>query len=690
MKDHKSGIIFWVLSLVFSTASFANDRLEHFLSLSFEELINLETTIATATKQKLSKVPAVVTVITQQDIKATGATNLADILEGVPGVQIRIDPFGNRPLIHFRGSKATQTLLMVNGTPIKDLMWVFGIFWKGLPVSIIDRIEIIRGPGSAIFGADAFAGVLNIITKTAGKIEDSEVAIRVGSFATKTGWIQHGTTINGFDIGFTAELHDTAGYEPFIVSDGQTKRDQTFNSTASLAPDTVNYGWHGEDIRFSLAKGNWRFQGDYTSHNDLQTGMTGASVFDPLTHASDSRYNIDLLYNNTSFHPDWMLNAKLGYQNLKYSSGPGFQEKPSGYTDNTGTYPDGILNQMRSAERRVAIETSGLFSGINKHAIVVGAGYSWEDLYYVEQWVNSGLGPDGVMLPAGGPLVDISDTAYAFAPEKTRKITHLFLEDIWSISDDWELTAGFRYDDYSDFGPTYNPRLALVWQSSQTLTTKLMVGQAFRAPSYQELFAETSRALPNDQLDAERSLTIDLSFSYTASRNLQLSLNLFNFEQSDIIQAIDIAGLSKKQFNNTGNHTIKGVELEARWQARNNLFFSGNYSIRDQQNDGFRNYQLSDQEAYIRADWGFLPKWNWNIQSNWLNERPRPETDSRPPLDDHFITDTTLRYTEQNWEFAASVRNLFDVDAREYSTGSIEEDLPLPERNFYIEMRYDF
>jgi len=81
---------------------------------------------------------------------------------------------------------------MVNGTPMKDLMWGFGIFWKGLPTSMIERIEIIRGPGSALFGSDASAGVINVITKTAGKIQDSEIGVRAGSFNTKTAWMKHG------------------------------------------------------------------------------------------------------------------------------------------------------------------------------------------------------------------------------------------------------------------------------------------------------------------------------------------------------------------------------------------------------------------------------------------------------------------------------------------------------------------
>jgi outer membrane receptor for ferrienterochelin and colicin len=682
-----------ILALIYSASAIAgsDETLDRFLSLSFEDLVNLESSIATASSQPLSRAPAVVSVITADDIKATGAVNLVDALRAVPGLHIRMDPFGNRPLIHFRGSLAVNTLLMVNGNPMKDLMWVFGIFWKGLPASIIDRIEIIRGPGSALFGADAAAGVINVITKTAGKIEGTEAGLRIGSFNSKTGWLQHGGNINGFDFGLTANFHQTDGYSPLIATDRQTTQDQNFATNASLAPAKVNYGWRSEDLRLSLAKGNWRILADYMGHSDVETGMTGTAVIDPVTVASDSRYNIDLLYNNNTSFENWQLNSDLSFEHLHYSSGDGFQEAPPGYTDATGVYPDGLINQMESAERSLSFDISGLYSGFENHALRIGAGYSLKDLYLVKQRVNSGLGPDGTPLPAGGPLVDLSDTPYAFAPEKKREIAHLFIQDIWTISPDWELTTGARYDSYSDFGDTVNPRLALVWQTTDQLTSKIMYGRAFRAPSYQQLFSETSRALPNDELNAEEFDTTEVSFSYAATPGLQLSMNLFQLKQEGIIQRIPVTGSTKDQYENLGDHNTKGMELEVQWQARQDLRVSANYALQRQKDDEFRYYLIPERSAYLRADWVFLPNWNWDFQTNWIGDRPRPASDTRTALAAYAISDTTIRYeSSQSWEFAASVRNVFDKQANEYNSGSLENDLPLPGRNIYVEMKYKF
>jgi len=677
-------------------AQAAGDEVEKLLPLSLEDLLAVKVSISTNTLQSLSKAPSVVSVITAEDIKTTGTTNVVEILQSVPGVYIRNNLFGNRPLVTMRGATSPHTLLMVNGAPIKDLAWSSGIFWKGLPANMVERIEIIRGPGSALFGSDASAGVINIITKTAGKIVQSEAGVRAGSFDSQEAWVQHGAQWNGFDIALTADLSHTDGHRPFYGADAQTAR-----GDVSYAPGHASTGWDNQDIRFSIGLDNWRLLADYTRHSNLETGLTGAGVLDPLTSASDSQASLALLYNNATFAKDWGLNAEMRYRDLEYSSGDGFQERPPGYRSTVSnpatTYPDGQLNQQRSAERRMNFEVSGLYSGFKDHAVRLGVGYVWQDLYDVRHRVNYGPISDTVTLPAGGPLVDISHSAYAFAPEKSRNNKYLFVQDIWSFADNWELTAGVRYDDYSDFGSTVNPRLALVWQTTDRLTTKLMYGEAFRAPSYLELYSRTAATLPNPDLAPETSKTWDLSLSWLASRELRLGLNLFHFAISDIIALLHNTPTTVK-YQNAGEHLIRGAEMEAQWQPTETLRITGNYTQRQQDYSILTSYGIPDQEAYLRADWAFLPKWHWNLQANWTGKReqqpapPYPTRDPRSPLGSQTLADMTLRYVhDQHWEFAASIRNLFDEDAREYvSTKSLAEYLPLPGRNYFAEIRYTF
>jgi len=656
-----------------------------------EELSRVKVIIASGIEQTIDDAPAVVTVITAEDIKLTGATNLTDILESVPGVHIRASTFAFRPLVRMRGANSFQTLLMVNGVPMKDLMWAFGIYWKGLPASIIERVEVIRGPGSALYGADASAGVINVITKTAAKIEDTQFGVRAGSFDSQSAWMQSGGQWQGFDIGMTADLSTTDGHDPYIKRDAQSALDEKFNTNASYAADNAQYGWQNQDIRFSIAQGNLSFLASYMHHENLETGITGAGILDPVTSAEDQRYDFDFIYNNKNFSDKWGIEAKLHYQDLNYTSNNGFQENPPGATFSDGLYPDGVINKMRSAEQQVLFETSGLYSGFDHHQIRIGAGYKWQDLYKVEQYINRGIGPDGNILPAGGPVVNISDTPYAFAPEKARRIHYFFAQDSWDFTDNWKLTMGARYDYYSDFGDTVNPRLALIWETTDKLTTKLMYGQAFRAPSFQELYANTSRALANADLKPEKSDTLELAFSYAATNNLQLGINLYQLKIKDFIRALPSSGNSISQYQNSGKHKTMGIEMEASWQAGKNLKLSSNYSFREPDNNEFRVVEEPEQDAYLRSDWQFQPGWNWNMQANWIAQRKRAENDSRSSIPDYVITDTTFRYSGlKHWELAASVRNLFDEDALEHTGPSIANDLPLPERNFYAEMIYKF
>jgi iron complex outermembrane receptor protein len=682
MKARVRAIVFVALLQAFP-AHAERGGLEQLLSLSVEDVMAVKVKISTHTEKTLSKAPSVVSVITADDIKDTGAANLTEILQTVPGIYVRNNLFGFRPHVTFRGAATTHTLIMVNGVPMKDLVWSSGIFWKGLATNMIERVEIIRGPGSAQFGSDASAGVINIITKTAGRIGQSEAGVRAGSFDAHAGWLQHGGEWNGFDVAFTAELSHTDGHDPFIASDGQTTKDRIFGTRVSYAPGYAGYGYDNEDLRFSMGKGNWRLLAEHLHRSNVGIGLTGGGVLDPLTRASDSRFDLALLYDNETFAQDWGMSSELRYHHLDYTSGDGFQENPPGFRDAGGTYPDGFVNQMRAAQRGVVLEASGLYSGLKTHAIRLGGGYREEDLYFVQQRINKGTGPDGNLLAAGGPLVDVSDSRYAFAPEKTRRIRYVFIQDAWAFSPDWELTAGARYDHYSDFGGTLNPRLALVWQTSGRLTTKLMAGQAFRAPSYQELYALTAVAKPNPDLMPERSKTWDLLFSFAASKNLELSLDLYRFKQFDLI-AFD----SSNQFRNIGNNTALGVEMEAQWQAAKTLRVAGNLTSR---HDSAAFNSVPRRKAYLRTDWAFLPGWNWNVQINWMGRRALLPGDPRSPLEAYALTDTTLRYAPgKRWEYAASIRNLFDVDAREYSSASIPGNLPLPGRGFHADVRYKF
>ncbi len=665
-----------------------SDEVDRLLPLSLAELLDMNVSISTNSQKRLSKAPSVVSVITAEDIKATGASNVSEILQTVPGLYIRHNQFAFRPLVSMRGSTAYQTLVMVNGSPMRDLMWSTGIFWKGVPAGMVERIEIIRGPGSALYGSDASAGAINIITKTAGKIRGTEVGVRAGSFDSQTAWLQHGAAWNGFDINLTAEFSHTDGHRPLIPVDRQYRE----TPALSAAPGRADYGYDNQDVRLSIANGPWRMMADYMRHSNLGIGLTGGSILDSRTSAGDGFTGLALLYGNENFAKDWGLNAEIRYRDLDYTSGSGFYERPMGYTCTgcspsiaNGLYPDGFINRMRSAERRLNYEVSGRYSGFRNHVLGMGFGQVWQDLYFVKHAVNYGLGPTGALLPAGGPLVDVSDTDSAFVPERMRKNAYLFVQDVWNFAEGWELTAGLRHDRYSGFSGSTTPRLALVWQTSDRLTSKFMYGKGFRVPSYLELYAKTAATQANGALDPEETHTTELAFSYLVTQDLKFGVNLFEYVQLNPI-------IDAGQYQNAERHVIRGYEAEIHWQPLQTLRLSGNLTQRRQPflaNPIY--YTVPNEEAYLRVDWNFQPKWHWNLQANWTGKRAKSPTDTRPALGSQTVADTTLRYEhDRQWEFAASIRNVFDADLREYTGTSVTYYLPLLQRNFFLEARYKF
>src|SRR5690349_9548311 len=152
--------------------------------------------IATGSQQTLRRAPAVASVITAEDIAAMGAIDLDEVLETVPGMHVDRNPIAYAPLYTIRGVYSPnnpQVLMLLNGVPTTTLVTGGkGNVWGGFPLENVARIEVIRGPGSALYGADAYAGVINIITKTAAQQPGTQLGIRAGSFGTWDGWLLHG------------------------------------------------------------------------------------------------------------------------------------------------------------------------------------------------------------------------------------------------------------------------------------------------------------------------------------------------------------------------------------------------------------------------------------------------------------------------------------------------------------------
>jgi outer membrane receptor for ferrienterochelin and colicins len=285
-----------------------------------------------------------------------------------------------------------------------------------------------------------------------------------------------------------------------------------------------------------------------------------------------------------------------------------------------------------------------------------------------------------------------------FLTPHARRSYFAYVQDEWFLAPDWSLTTGVRTDRYSDVGTTTNPRIALVWDTAYNLTSKLMVGRAFRAPSFVELYTVNNPVtLGNPNLKPEVITTTELAFAWQPKPHLRTGLSLFHYQMSDVIRFVANADpTTGGTTQNAGRQHGNGLELEFNWDASATIRLSGNYAYQRSidESTGQDAGLAPHHHSYLRSDWRFTPGWTLSGQVNWVADRKRQAGDNRPQIADYATTDLTVRTNRfgKDVDVAFSVRNLFDVNAREptsaASATNLPYDLPLPGRSLYLELRY--
>ena len=668
--------------------------------------------IATGSTQPIAKAPAVASVITASQIRAMGARNIDQVLETVPGLHLTRSPLYNSMYI-FRGVNADfnpQVLMLINGIPITNLFQGDrNLVWTGMPVESISRIEVIRGPGSALYGADAFAGVINIVTKTPGEVKQNSAGVRVGSFDTTDIWFT-GAGEKG-ELGYmgSIELTKSDGSDAVIGSDAQSLLDLITGTAVSNAPGSVNRSSENIELRVEATYKRLRLRAGSQIRNSIGDGAGAAQALNPGNKFSSQRFNVDLTYTDEEMFDNTLVEFQTSYFDTSQEVEGDFILYPAGSTgpflDPFGVpifppFPDGVIGNPEIFERHTRFGVRLEHSGINKHRISAGAGYYDGEIDKITESKNFGFNPE-TMLPIlpGDPLVDVSDTPFVFLTEDSRDNSYVFLQDVWLLANDWELTAGLRHDNYSDFGSTTNPRLALVWSTSYKLTTKFLYGEAFRAPSFAQTRAiNNPLILGNINLEPEEIKSYELAFDYRPNYELTLMTNFFYYDWTDIIQFVPDANNSTRTAQNSGEQTGYGMEFEAVWEATENVTLTGNLAVQNSTDETLDvpAAKSPEKQLYLRADWILSKGWRVNLRGNWVMDRNRLSDDLRPDVDDYALFDLSLRKTMDNaLEFALTVNNLFDEDAREPSPNSdpmpfIPNDLPLAGRSVLGEIRYNF
>ncbi len=647
-----------------------------------EDMISL----ATGTTQSIATAPAVATVITAEEIERLGATTLAEVLATVPGLHVSTeravsDIFVIRGFFH---PFNVQVLVLINGIPVNDVVNGGRPQAWSMPVHDIARIEVIRGPGSALYGADAFAGVINIITKTAKNIDGAEVGLLGGSFDTAGNWLLYGNPGQDFEVALALEASTTQGYAKTVGADQQSRIDALFGTSASLAPGPLNTGRDDVNARIDLAQPNrWRFRAGYQGFHNVGTGAGIALALDPTGSVDVDLINADFTYLLPTTH-DWEGEIQASY--LRTVTQGDVTLLPAGTL--RGLFPDGIRDAFTYAVDQFRLGGTFRYDGFSRHRLRFGAGLNYTT-NTTDEKKNYLTNPSGLILPAGRFAdTDMLGVEPAL-PDADRTDVYGFVQDEWNWAPDWNFTAGARIDHYSDFGTTVNPRLALVWNTAPDLTLKALYGRAFRAPAFFDLYGNSPFVLVgNPQIQPETINMLEFVALKNWTPRLTSLIDVFWYETNDLIliEPTDpLAFASPANNRNSEGTRGHGLEFEAQYHPTPAVRLKFNYAYQQSwdQETGARGTLAPEQQFYGEVNWRFQPHWQLNARVKWIFD----------PFG-YTMTDLAVRRTEvaDHLDFTLLVNNLFNVNAVEPSLFSqaLPDGVPLPGRNVMAQIRYRF
>jgi outer membrane receptor for ferrienterochelin and colicin len=488
--------------------------------LPIEALLNTPTTVASTKATRLRESPGVLTVLTQAELERMGVRDLTDVLHLVPGFEMATDVSGGVG-IGFRGNWAHEgkVLLLWDGVEMNETLYYTTVFGHHFPMNDIDRIEIIRGPGSVIYGGAAELAVINVITTNGATRRSVGAYGSIGSTTTTlsrvNGGISYGQAINGglFDgLDLTADVYAGRGIRSDATFTDVNGQSYNMADSSNLDPTFVNLG-----ARFKGFEGRFVFDYYRTTERD------GYSAILDRAHSMD--------------FPAWFLNLKYNFkpfENLTIT--PRIELKRQNPWRNLTSEPPTQLNLVATRAKAGITTSWDPTADVN----IIGGVEGFID------HVQDGL--DDVAATLTSLDIDTSSASPTF--QNGAAFGQLLLKTSF-----FNLTAGARGELHSEYGGSFVPRVALT-KVFDRMHVKFLVSGAFKAPSIYNIVAspdvkpEHARAL-----EAEAGLQVT-DFLYVTGNLFDITINDPIIYKYDEVNGVD----TFKNFTKTGS---RGVELEA-------------------------------------------------------------------------------------------------------------------------------
>jgi outer membrane receptor for ferrienterochelin and colicin len=554
--------------MLLTASSLAQQSPPNLGEASLEELGNIQVYSASKHTQSASAAPASVTVITADEIQKYGYRNLADILRSVPGFYITYDR--DYTFIGVRGFGRlgdwnSRVLILIDGHRMNDN--VLGHAMLGneflVDVDMIERVEIVLGPSSSLYGANAFFAVINVITRTSQQVKNWELSFQAGSFGSYEGRATYGHQFHGLGVLLSGTFYD---------SQGQTLFFPEFDRPASNNGITSDTDYESyKHILATLTFHGFTLQGLFsTRERVVPTAYYGAVFNDPADLNDDTHQYLSLGYRHLV--GKWQLDAQTSYDQARLQ-GP-------------------VPEMPVAAGAPVVLDTYSFRGNWWTGEVRVSRDLGERNHFTFGSEVRDNLRQD---------QGDAQNPPNVFFPEPSSSfITALYAQDELAITSRLALNAGLRYDHYSTFGGTTNPRLGLIYRPAEKTTLKLLYGKAFRAP---DVF-ETSPNFgvfydDNPTLRPERIKSLEARVEQGLGRYFHLSSGVYRNRIDNLITLVSNSADGNFQYQNVGSAEATGMDVEFSGRATSGLQGKASLDYVDAHNLGDGNPLLDNSPRHM-------------------------------------------------------------------------------------------
>lgn len=684
--------------------------LDDLVSISFDDLMHVKIVSASGTEEELMDAPSTMIIITDQEIIERGYSNLAEIVQDLPGFDISVANATTYQTSYQRGYRTPftqRTLIMINGIIDNNLFMQTANISRQYPINNIKRIEVLYGPVSAVYGANAFLGVINIITKDGSELKDGTsktlVSSRYGSFNTVAADISTMGKSKGFSysIGatvFKSDEPDFSGRGGFMSNDKLGNRDY-FGPLLDMVNNNKKFGTYydpsddagivGQVSYKGLTFGGiaWivseaygvQYPGDRCQVNGKWNKKSSQFY---LSYNSDKdkplRYTALALYRGSNIDGNWVEaepDWNEGMENYSYISFTNWNSVNNSYLVKQGIEADVGKNVLFSAGLKY--ERKNLTKAYDV------PGY-WEGSFS-SSTLSDQLGPYGL----GLGIYHSTDSVYVVPPLPNPRmpIRNIAATDdiggyVQMIADmnKFRFNAGIRYDNNSIYGGSVNPRASIIYKYAEKGSLKLIYGEAFQEPAPVMLWGGWSGRNANPDLKPEKARNIELNALYQTGKFFH-SLSAFTAFYNNVI---------KEEAENAGKRYIYGVEYRANLSLKNPfpespeltayLYYTFikalsektySYASSEWIDDWAETGDIAPHKINVGVNMPVGKQFNIFLNGNYVSSKVlysrNPLREQGEKLDSYFTLNTNIRYAAGIFAINAKVYNV--LNSQYYHSG---------------------